>query len=171
MLLKNYPLFPISKIYFLIAFLSIITIFSCSKKNNNEVTLAEVKGSATINGAFSTFTRADFYILQEGTLLKNYITLARSNNAKIRIIFYGTEEGERVVGTDSLTLEYVDANQRVFRSDSGKVVIDEYSIRDGLFKVSGGFYFVSEYPEVLPETTIIVKTTVENGAFININNN
>ena len=89
----------------------------------------------------------------------------------MRIIFYGTEEGVREIGSDSVKLEYVDANARVFRSDSGKVVIDEYINRDGTFKVSGGFSFVANYNEIYPETTIVVKTTVENGAFINIVNN
>ncbi len=141
------------------------------KKEEVEVEVAQVYGSASVNGGFNTFTRADFYIIQEGNRLKNYITLSRTNNAKVRIVFYGTEEGVREIGSDSLKLEYVDANARVFRSDSGKVVIDEYINRDGTFKVSGGFSFVSYFTEVLPETSIVIKTTIEDGAFINITNN
>jgi len=141
------------------------------KKEEEETELAQVYGSASINGAFNSFTRADFYIVQEGNRLKNFITLSRTNNAKVRIIFYGTEEGAREIGTDSLKLEYVDASSRVFRSDSGKVMIDEYINRDGTFKVSGGFSFVAYYTEILPETTLVVKTTVEDGAFVNITNN
>jgi hypothetical protein len=160
--------------FFTFITLSIVLLSSIMvgcKKEEEEVELAQVYGSASVNGAFNTFTRADFYIIQEGTRLKNFITLSRTNNTKVRIIFYGTEEGVREIGSDSLKLEYVDANARVFRSDSGKVVIDEYINRDGTFKVSGGFSFVSYFTEVLPETSIVVKTTVEDGAFINITNN
>lgn len=146
-------------------------ISGCKKEEDTTDTITEVYGSASVNGAFTTFTRADFYIVQEGDRLKNFVTLSRANNAKVRIIFYGTEEGIREIGTDSLKLEYVDPSSRVFRSDSGKVIIDEYINRDGTFKVSGGFSFVSYYTEILPDTTLIVKTTIENGAFINITNN
>jgi hypothetical protein len=161
------------KFFSLIIFsvLLISSIMAGCKKEEEEVELAQVYGSASVNGAFNTFTRADFYIIQEGSRLKNFITLSRTNNTKVRIIFYGTEEGVKEIGSDSLKLEYVDANARVFRSDSGKVVIDEYINRDGTFKVSGGFSFVANYNEIYPETTIVVKTTVENGAFINIVNN
>jgi len=148
----------------------IIVISGC-KKEETEPETAQIYGSASVNGAFSTFSRADFYIIQEGTRLKNFITLSRTNNTKIRIVFYGTEEGVREIGTDTLKLEYVDVNARVFRSDSGKVVIDEYINRDGTFKVSGGFSFVSYYTEILPDTTLQVKTSIEDGAFINITNN
>jgi len=154
-----------------IALLFSSLISGCKKEDDTKDTVTEIYGSASVNGAFNTFTRADFYIVQEGDRLKNFVTLSRANNAKVRIIFYGTEEGTREIGTDSLKLEYVDPSARVFRSDSGKVIIDEYINRDGTFKVSGGFSFVSYYTEILPDTTLIVKTTIENGAFINITNN
>jgi len=167
--------FAFQKLKFFTFIIFSVVLFSASlagcKKEEEETELAQVYGSASVNGAFNTFTRADFYIVQEGTRLKNFVTLSRANNAKVRIIFYGTEEGVREIGTDSLKLEYVDANARVFRSDSGKVVIDEYITRDGTFKVSGGFSFVSYFTEILPETTLVIKTTVEDGAFVNITNN
>lgn len=155
----------------ILTILLISSVFSGCKKEEVEKDVTQIYGSASVNGDFNTFTRADFYIIQEGNRLKNYITLSRTNNAKVRIVFYGTEEGVREVGSDSLKLEYVDANSRIFRSDSGKVVIDEYINRDGTFKVSGGFSFVSYYTEILPETSIVVKTTIDDGAFINITNN
>jgi len=165
---SNYFKFT-SLLVFVVLFI-FVALSGCKKEEVDEEPI-QVYGSASVNGSFNTFTRADFYIIQEGNRLKNFITLSRTNNAKVRITFYGTEEGVREIGTDSLKLEYVDASSRVFRSDSGKVMIDEYINRDGTFKVSGGFSFEAYYTEILPETTLVVKTTVEDGAFVNITNN
>jgi hypothetical protein len=145
----------------------------CKKEKAPEETPQDlVKASAIINGAFTTFTRSFYTVTPSGSNFINTITFTRSDNTRIRLIFRGTELGEQIISPSdsSVGAKYIDASNRQYIADSGKIVITDFFIRDGLFQVSGGFEFNSYLQQIVGDTTIILKANLRSGGFVDISN-
>jgi hypothetical protein len=101
----------------------------------------------------------------DGRIL-NEITISRSDNSQIIISFVGSELGEfELPNADTLNrCKFIDASDRVFKSDTGLIVINDYYVKDGIVNCSGGFNFEGDF---INPTTFI--TT--NGGFVNIKSN
>jgi hypothetical protein len=165
--------------FFFISFLfacvsaSLFISSGCKKEETPEENPQDkVKASAIINGAFTTFTRSFYTVTPSGSNLINTITFTRSDNTRIRLIFKGTELGEQIISPlDTLVgAKYIDASNRQYIADSGKIVITDFFVRDGLFQVSGGFEFNSYLQQIVGDTTIILKANLRSGGFVDINN-
>ena len=162
-------------IYFLFSSVAVILFIAtgCKKEETPEENPQDiVKASAIINGAFTTFTRSFYTVTPTGSDLINTITFTRSDNTRIRLTFKGTEPGEQIISnTDTLIgAKYIDASNRQYIADSGKIVISDFFIRDGLFQVSGGFEFNSYLQQIVGDTTIILKANLRSGGFVDISN-
>jgi hypothetical protein len=153
--------------------LSIMIISSC-KKDSNKDTVTEVApiGSVILNNTYTSFSRGYFYISDVGGNWNNFITLYRTDNSEIRIIFrdFGTGQREIASGDSSLSIRYIDAGQKSYVADTGMVNITNYKMRDGVISVSGGFTFKAKSPPFIfpdgTETFITVDAT--DGAFLNL---
>jgi hypothetical protein len=166
--MKNYLLLSI-----------LILVFSC-KKDKKEETEPEPEILATcfVNGAYFTFTAAELQILQREGELVNYISFVRqSNNTRIILRFPGTSEGSfSTLLQDTIpSAEFVDASGRRYIADEGLITINEYSMKNGRFSVTGGFEFKSESYDlrVISPTeidTIWYRAIVTEGGFANVQN-
>ncbi|HPH82030.1 MAG TPA: hypothetical protein PL185_05635 [Flavobacteriales bacterium] len=148
-----------------------LSLASCKKDKTEETTTPpiEIKGSFLLNGAYTTFTRYSYYIT--GTEeLSNYLVLFRSDNSSITMRFPGTEEGVHDLGQgDSLvSLQYKDAGSRLFNADSGRIMVSDYSIKEGVFTISGGFEFHAKRLEQAGDTTFYSHIRGFEGGFIKI---
>ena len=148
-----------------------LSLASCKKDTTNEEeeTAIEVKGSVIINGAYTTFSRSSLYItgVQE---LNNYMILSRTDNSEIILRFPGTEEitHEISAGDSLVTIQYRDAGQRIFNADSGRIQVADYSIKDGVFTISGGFEFHAARFEQIGGSIFTIHVRGKEGGFVDI---
>ena len=86
--------------------------------------------------------------------------------------FPGTDETEFTLSpSDSLvSIEYRDASQRVFKADSGRISISNYSIANDIFTLSGGFDFHASRTEQFGELSNTFHIRGLQGGFIEITN-
>jgi hypothetical protein len=149
-------------------------ISSCKKdKNTEETPEPSPVGSAIINNSYTSFSRGYFYISDVGNNWTNFITLYRTDNSEIRIIFrdFGTGKREIVMPSDSmLSIRYIDASNRSYVADTGMVNITNYKMRDGIISITGGFTFKAKSaPITFPNGTVTFTTVeVNDGAFLNL---
>ncbi len=126
-------------------------------------------GSALINGSLTTYTRYTFkkFVLP-GNLVRNEISLSRSDNSQIVISFMGSEPGDfSLPNADNLNFcSYIDPGDREFVSDSGNFKIDTYQIRDGVVSASGFFAFRGKFTNQASGLTNYVE--VSSGTFIEL---
>jgi hypothetical protein len=153
--------------------LSVTIISSCKKDKDKEPEPeAAPIGSVILNNAYTSFSRGYFYISDVGGTWNNFITLYRTDNSEIRIIFrdYGTGVREIASGDSSLSIRYIDASQRSYTADSGMVNITNYKMRDGVVSVTGGFTFKAQSaPIPFPDGTLsYITVTATDGAFLNL---
>lgn len=158
--------------------LPLFTLFlaSCDKKEeeSEEENRPANYGSVVINDSYSAFPNYEFSIrLLPNKSFSNTITLSRPNKEQVRLTFPGSERGSHKItpGDSSVVIAYQDAAGRPFRADTGKIHIYSYSIRDGVFKVSGGFEFNARYRLVNADTSYWVYAKGRNGSFVNLTNN
>jgi hypothetical protein len=165
----------ISRITLFIGFASLMTgalsLASCKKDKTEEKTAppVEIKGSFLLNGAYTTFTRYSYYIT--GTEdLNNYLVLFRSDNSSITMRFPGTEEGvhDLGVGDSLISLQYKDAGSRLYTADSGRIMVSDYAIKEGVFTISGGFEFHAKRLEQPGDTVFYSHVRGYEGGFIEI---
>ena len=148
-----------------------LSLSSCKKDSTDEEkeTPVVIKGSVIINGAYTTFSRSSLYItgVQE---LNNYMILSRTDNSQITLRFPGTEEmtHEISAGDSLVTIQYKDAGQRIFNADSGRIQVADYSIKDGVFTISGGFEFHAARFEQLGDSTFTIHVRALEGGFVDI---
>ena len=162
--------FSFRKPFSLAVILSAALLLNSCKEEDEPKPVEEVKASATINESYNSFTIATYQVSQDANNnLINTLTFSRTNNSKIKLIFRGTEEGIFDLQNDTTAgCEFVDASQRVFQADTGKIVVSTLTIRDGRFTVSGGFEFIGHYPN---PNGVPLRATIKNGGFVNISNN
>lgn len=147
---------------------------SCKKdKDKEETPEAAPIGSAILNNAYTSFSRGYFYVSDVGNNWTNFITLYRTDNSEIRIIFrdFGTGIREIVSPSDSvLSIRYIDGNNKSYVADTGMVNITSYKMRDGIISVTGGFTFIAKStPFIFPDGTASYTSVVANdGAFLNL---
>jgi len=157
----------------------LILMYSC-KKDKKEETKKEpvILATCFINGAYFTFTAAELQILQRNGELVNYISFVRqSNNTRVILRFPGTSEGSfSTLYQDTIpSAEFVDQSGRRYIADEGLITINDYSMKNGRFSVTGGFEFKSETYElrVISATqidTIWYRAIVTEGGFANVQN-
>ena len=72
-----------------------IALFNSCKDEDEAPPPVITYGSALLNGSFTTFTRYTFkkFVLP-GSLVRNEITLSRSDNSKIVVSFLGSNPGD-----------------------------------------------------------------------------
>lgn len=149
----------------------LLSLSSCKEEETPEPP-PTVIGSADINGSYTTYTRSTFEVspTTDGRIL-NEITISRSDNSQIIISFIGSELGEfELPNADTLnSCKFVDASDRVFKSDTGLIVINDYYVKDGIVNCSGGFNFEGDF--INPTTFITTNVEVTNGGFVNIKSN
>lgn len=165
-----------SKYTALICFLPVLLLLvTCKDKEQEEEdsSRATIYASAVINGNYITFTRYSYGITQKGNDMENSIILSRANNERITLVFRGTETGEYILSATDTTMAritYNDPGGKIFRADSGAIRITEYSVREGVFSVSGGFVFNSHYFLVTPDTSYKIEANAHSGGFNRITN-
>lgn len=146
----------------------LLTLHSCKEEEKPEPP-PTVVGSADVNGSYTTYTRSTFDVspTPDGRIL-NEITLSRSDNSQIVISFVGSELGEfELPNADTLNnCKFIDASDRVFKSDTGLIVINDYYVKDGIVNCSGGFNFEGDF--INPTTLIRTNVDVTNGGFVNV---
>jgi len=153
---------------------SICMISSCKKdKDKEETPEARPIGSAILNNAYTSFSRGFFYISDVGNNWTNFITLYRTDNSEIRIIFrdFGTGKREIVSPSDSmLSIRYIDASSRSYSADTGMVNITSYKMRDGVVSVTGGFTFKAKSAPIsfTDGTATYITVEANDGAFLNL---
>jgi hypothetical protein len=159
---------------FYAAVFAVVTLFSFSSCEEEETPEPPptVIGSADVNGSFTTYTRSTFKVTPttDGRI-KNEITISRSDNSQIVISFIGTELGEyELPNADTLNrCRYIDPSDRVFKSDTGLIVINDYYVKDGVVTCSGGFSFEGDF--INPTTFVTTNVEIANGGFVNIKSN
>lgn len=155
----------------IIAVFTLFTLSSCEEEAKPEPPPAII-GSADVNGSYTTFTRSTFKVTPttDGRI-KNEVTISRSDNSQIIISFIGSELGEfELPNADTLNrCRYIDASDRVFKSDSGRIVINDYYVKNGIVTCSGGFSFEGDF--INPTTFVTTNVEVTNGGFVNIKSN
>ncbi len=146
-----------------------LLILSSCKEEEKPEPPPTVIGSADVNGSYTTYTRSTFDVSPtiDGRIL-NEITISRSDNSKIIISFVGSELGEfELPNSDTLNrCKFVDASDRVFKSDTGLIVLNDYYVKDGVVTCSGGFNFEGDF--INPTTFITTDVEVTNGGFVNV---
>ena len=159
---------------FYAAVFAVVALFSFSSCEE-EVTPEPpptVIGSADVNGSYTTYTRSTFKVTPttDGRI-KNEITISRSDNSQIVISFIGTELGQyELPNADTLNrCQFIDASDRVFKSDTGLIVINDYYVKDGIVTCSGGFSFEGDF--INPTTFVTTNVEITNGGFVNIKSN
>lgn len=156
------------------AIIAVFTLFTFSSCEEEETTDPPpvVIGSADVNGSYTAFTRSTFKVTPttDGRI-KNEITISRSDNSQIIISFVGSELGEfELPNADTLNrCRYIDASDRVFKSDTGRIVINDYYVKDGIVTCSGGFSFEGDF--INPTTFVTTNVEVTNGGFVNVKSN
>jgi hypothetical protein len=155
----------------IIAVFTLFTFSSCDEEETPDPPPAII-GSADVNGSYTTYTRSTFKVTPttDGRI-KNEITISRSDNSQIIISFIGSELGEfELPNADTLNrCRYIDASDRVFKSDSGRIVINDYYVKNGIVTCSGGFSFEGDF--INPTTFVTTNVEVTNGGFVNIKSN
>jgi len=155
----------------IIAVFTLFTFSSCDEEETPDPPPAII-GSADVNGSYTTYTRSTFKVTPttDGRI-KNEITMSRSDNSQVIISFVGSELGEfELPNADTLNrCRYIDASDRVFKSDSGRIVINDYYVKDGIVTCSGGFSFEGDF--INPTTFVTTNVEVTNGGFVNIKSN
>lgn len=155
----------------IIAVFTLFTFSSCEEEVTPDPPPAVI-GSADVNGSYTTYTRSTFKVTPttDGRI-KNEITISRSDNSQIIISFVGSELGEfELPNADTLNrCRYIDASDRVFKSDTGRIVINDYYVKDGIVTCSGGFSFEGDF--INPTTFVTTNVEVTNGGFVNIKSN
>lgn len=147
------------------------SLFLPSCKDDEEEDLnppPTVYGSAEVNGSFSTFTRATLATSPVAGGVLNKVSMSRADNSTVELFWLGTELGSfDLPNQDTLIrCKFIDSADRVFRSDSGKIVIDDYYVQSGIITVSGGFEFEGDF--VNPTTGLISNIRILNGGFVNV---
>ena len=155
----------------IIAVFTLFTFSSCDEEETPDPPPAII-GSADVNGSYTTYTRSTFKVTPttDGRI-KNEITISRSDNSQVIISFVGSELGEfELPNADTLNrCRYIDASDRVFKSDSGRIVINDYYVKNGIVTCSGGFSFEGDF--INPTTFVTTNVEVTNGGFVNIKSN
>jgi len=153
-------------------FLSCVALVSSCDEKEPVVPPAIVKASATVNDSYYTFSTSTYDIEQDAQdRLINIVKFSRSDNSRIILSFPGTELGIFNSLTDTTVIcRYVDPSERYYESDTGKIIISSFMIRDGNFMISGGFEFVGYYPNAIDPTKPL-RVDVKSGGFVNISNN
>jgi hypothetical protein len=155
----------------IIAVFTLFTFSSCDEEETPDPP-PTIIGSADVNGSYTTYTRSTFKVTPttDGRI-KNEITISRSDNSQVIISFVGSELGEfELPNADTLNrCRYIDASDRVFKSDSGRIVINDYYVKDGIVTCSGGFSFEGDF--INPTTFVTTNVEVTNGGFVNIKSN
>lgn len=156
-------------------FIVLVTVFSsCGKEEEPEEREDTGPiGSAVLNNAYTSFSRGYYYVSDIGGGWYNYVTLYRTDNSEITLVFSGQEEGLREIapGDSSIReIRYKDAGSKIYKADSGSVFINSYNVRDGFIYISGGFAFrATTTPVILPDGTPFFSTVrVSDGAFVNL---
>lgn len=153
------------------AVVALFSFSSCEEEETPEPPPAVI-GSADVNGSYTTYTRSTFKVTPttDGRI-KNEITISRSDNSQIVISFIGTELGQyELPNADTLNrCRYIDASDRVFKSDTGLIVINDYYVKDGVVTCSGGFSFEGDF--INPTTFVTTNVEISNGGFVNIKSN
>jgi hypothetical protein len=161
----------INVLFTAVALISLVTLNAC-KEEEEPTPPPAVIGSADVNGSFTTYTRSTFKVTPttDGRI-KNEITISRSDNSQIIISFIGSELGEfELPNADTLNrCRYVDASDRVFKSDTGLIVINDYYVKNGVVTCSGGFSFEGDF--INPTTLVTTNVDITNGGFVNIKSN
>lgn len=159
---------------FYLAVFAVFTLFSFSSCDEEETPdpPPTIIGSADVNGSYTTYTRSTFKVspTTDGRI-KNEITISRSDNSQIIISFIGSELGEFALpNADTLNrCRYIDASDRVFKSDTGLIVINDYYVKDGIVTCSGGFSFEGDF--INPTTFVTTNVEIANGGFVNVRSN
>jgi hypothetical protein len=152
----------------LIAAMSIFSFGSCKEEEEPPPPVITY-GSSFVNGSFTTYTRYTFKkSVLPGNIVRNIISLSRSDNSQIVISFLGSEPGDFALpNADSLNYcSYIDSGDREFKSDSGNFKIDTYRIVDGVIKASGFFVFRGKFTSQSSGLTSAVE--VSDGTFIEL---
>lgn len=172
----NLPLFlKPNKLLIKSVFLALVlAVSSCGKEEDpDEEEDTGPIGSAILNNAYTSFSRGYYYVSDIDGSWYNYVTLYRTDNSEITLVFAGQDEGLREIapGDSSIReIRYKDAGSKVYKADSGGVFINSYAVRDGFIYISGGFAFRANTPPViLPDGTPFFSTVrVTDGAFVNL---
>jgi hypothetical protein len=156
-----------------ITMLFLLLSYSCKKEEPpKEDTAAIAVGSAVLNNVYTSFSRGYYYV-SDANGWYNFVTLYRTDNSEIRIIFAEQGEGLRTIApgdTSIREIRYKDAGQRNYIADSGSVNITSFKVRDGVFIISGGFAFRAKTtPIFLPDSSSFATTIrVTDGGFVNL---
>lgn len=142
--------------------------FGACKEEEEPEPPPTIFGSADVNGSYTTYTRATFTSTPENGRIKNVVSLARSDNSTIVIQFYGTELGTyELPNPDTLIrCRYIDPSDRIFKSDTGRIVITDYYVNNSIITVSGGFEFEGDF--INPTTNLVSNIRITNGGFVNV---
>ena len=158
----------------LLVLLPVIVLSSCKKENKTvEDAPDKIIGAVNINGAYTTYTRSTLAIyLNSAQQIENYLVISRVDNSQISFRFPGTDESEFTLSPSDtiVSIEYRDASQRVFKADSGRISISNYSIANDIFTVSGGFEFHSSRTEQFGDLSNTFHIRGFQGGFIEITN-
>ncbi len=151
----------------IILIVALVSFSACEEETEPEPP-PTIFGSADVNGSYTTFTRATFTSTPENGRVKNVVSLARSDNSTVVIQFFGTELGTYdLPNPDTLIrCRYIDASDRIFKSDSGKIVISDYYVTNSIITVSGGFEFEGDF--INPNTGLVSNIRITNGGFVNV---
>jgi hypothetical protein len=145
-----------------------LAVISCNEKDA-PFEPPPLRGTARINGSFTTFTATELRVFLVNNFLRNKVILSRDNGFKIEIDFWGNSKG--IYGpflNDTLPrARFFDGSGRIYEATTGFVNISNYRSSEGEYDLSGTFEFNAEFE--LNDTTIL-PVVIRDGGFANVKN-